>query len=139
VTAATAEQQARIATLAAAVRTTRKPAPRPSAWTPEQQHRHRLDLQYASTAPNGTSPSRDDPERPTDDLPQLQTPEEKLTDAKERLAIPKIVCLCGSTRFMTEMGEADLQLTADGHIVVMPGCDMKSPHPAGRTRSRPRS
>ncbi|MFK0222219.1 hypothetical protein ACIQWN_29015 [Streptomyces vinaceus] len=61
--------------------------------------------------------------------PQLQTPEEKLVSAKERLNIPKIVCLCGSTRFMTEMGEADLQLTADGQIVVMPGCDMKTPHP----------
>jgi hypothetical protein len=61
--------------------------------------------------------------------PELLTPEEKLASAKERLNIPKIVCICGSTRFMTEMGEADLNLTADGHIVVMPGCDMKSDHP----------
>jgi hypothetical protein len=61
VTAATAEQQARIATLAAAVRTTRKPAPRPSAWTPEQQHRHRLDLQYAL---DGTEWHQPIPRRP---------------------------------------------------------------------------
>ncbi|WP_405941585.1 hypothetical protein [Streptomyces sp. NBC_00207] len=61
--------------------------------------------------------------------PEYLTPEEKLASAKERLNIPTITCICGSTRFMTEMGEADLQLTADGHIVVMPGCDMKSPHP----------
>lgn len=46
-TAATAEQQARLATLAAAIRTTRRSTTRPSAWTPEQQQRHRTDLQYA--------------------------------------------------------------------------------------------
>lgn len=61
--------------------------------------------------------------------PQLLTPEEKLTDAKERLAIPPIVAICGSTRFMPEMAEADLRETAAGRIVVKPGCDMKSPHP----------
>lgn len=61
--------------------------------------------------------------------PQLLTPEEKLAQGKQQLGIPKIVCICGSTRFMSEMGEADLNLTADGHIVVMPGCDMKSDHP----------
>jgi hypothetical protein len=48
--------------------------------------------------------------------PQLLTPEEKLTDAKERLDIPTIVVICGSTRFMQEMA-------------VKPGCDMKTPHP----------
>lgn len=45
-TASTAEQQARLAVLAAAIRTTRR-RPKPSTWTPEQQHRHRTDLQYA--------------------------------------------------------------------------------------------
>lgn len=61
--------------------------------------------------------------------PQLLTPEEKLAGAKARLGIPRIVCICGSTRFMPEMAEADLQETAAGRIVVKPGCDMKTPHP----------
>ncbi|WP_327223050.1 hypothetical protein OG229_02580 [Streptomyces platensis] len=61
--------------------------------------------------------------------PQLLTPEEKLADAKHRLSIPCIVAICGSTRFMTEMADADRQLTWAGHIVVKPGCDMKSPDP----------
>ncbi|WP_171117860.1 MULTISPECIES: hypothetical protein [unclassified Streptomyces] len=60
--------------------------------------------------------------------PELLSPEEKLADAKERLGIPKIVAICGSTRFMSEMAEADLRETAAGRIVVKPGCDMKQPH-----------
>ncbi|MBC9730314.1 hypothetical protein [Streptomyces sp. TRM68367] len=35
--------------------------------------------------------------------PQLLTPEEKLADAKKLLSLPRIVVICGSTRFMTEM------------------------------------
>lgn len=42
---------------------------------------------------------------------------------------PTIVCLCGSTRFMTEMAEENLRQTAAGRIVLAPGCDMKRPHP----------
>lgn len=38
------------------------------------------------------------------------------------------VVICGSTRFMTEMNEADLRETRAGRIVVKPGWDMKSPH-----------
>ena len=69
--------------------------------------------------------------------PQLLTPEEKLADAKKLLSLPRIVVICGSTRFMTEMNEADLRETKAGRIVVKPGCDMKSPHelwsdPVGR-------
>jgi hypothetical protein len=60
--------------------------------------------------------------------PPLLTPEEKLADAKRRLCLPRIVVICGSTRFMTEMNEADLRETTAGRIVVKPGCDMKSPH-----------
>ncbi|CUM43472.1 FIG01129959: hypothetical protein [Streptomyces venezuelae] len=60
--------------------------------------------------------------------PELLTPEEKLTQAKEGLAIPEIVVICGSTRFMQEMAEADRELTFAGNIVVKPGCDMKTPH-----------
>ncbi|WP_228981445.1 hypothetical protein [Streptomyces sp. DH12] len=61
--------------------------------------------------------------------PQLLTPEEKLADAKARLALPEIVCICGSTRFMDAMTAVDQELTFAGHIVVKPGCDMKNPHP----------
>lgn len=61
--------------------------------------------------------------------PQLLAPEEKLASAKECLNIPPIVVICGSTRFMAEMAEADLRETAAGRIVVKPGCDMKTPHP----------
>ena len=61
--------------------------------------------------------------------PNLLTPEEKLADAKERLSIPHVVVICGSTRFMQEMADADRELTWEGYIVVKPGCDMKTPHP----------
>ncbi|MFD8771382.1 hypothetical protein [Streptomyces sp. NPDC059916] len=61
--------------------------------------------------------------------PQLLTPEEKLASAKYGLGLPPIVVICGSTRYMAEMTEADLELTASGYIVVKPGCNMKQPHP----------
>ncbi|MFD8545604.1 hypothetical protein [Streptomyces sp. NPDC059649] len=61
--------------------------------------------------------------------PELLTPEEKLAAAKQRLGIPRIVVICGSTRFMAEMADADSELTWAGHIVVKPGCNMKTPHP----------
>jgi hypothetical protein len=61
--------------------------------------------------------------------PNLLTPEEKLADAKARLRIPKIVVICGSTRFMDEMTAADAELTWAGHIVVKPSCNMKQPDP----------
>lgn len=60
--------------------------------------------------------------------PQLLTPERHLVAAKRGLALPVIVAICGSTRFMPAMTEADLQETAAGRIVVRPGCDMKEPH-----------
>ncbi|MEU5217262.1 hypothetical protein AB0G79_13825 [Streptomyces sp. NPDC020807] len=56
------------------------------------------------------------------------TAEAGLADAKTRLSLPRIVVICGSTRFMAEMTEADVRETAAGRIVVKPGCDMKSPH-----------
>ncbi|TGZ14703.1 hypothetical protein DV517_61860 [Streptomyces sp. S816] len=61
--------------------------------------------------------------------PQLLTPDEMLATALDRLNIPTIVAICGSTRFMPEMADADRALTWQGHIVVRPGCDMKTPHP----------
>ncbi len=60
--------------------------------------------------------------------PQVTTPEEMLADAKRQLGFPRIVAICGSTRFMAEMAEADLRETKAGRIVVKPGCDLKSPH-----------
>ncbi|MEU5823189.1 hypothetical protein [Streptomyces sp. NPDC047803] len=60
--------------------------------------------------------------------PQHLTPEESLADAKARLRLPRIVVICGSTRFMAEMAEAELRETEAGRIVVKPGCDLKSPH-----------
>ncbi|MEU1514858.1 hypothetical protein ABZ490_22300 [Streptomyces sp. NPDC005811] len=60
--------------------------------------------------------------------PQRLTPEEKLADAKKLLSLPRIVVICGSTRFMAEMNEADLRETKAGRIVVKPVCEMKSPH-----------
>lgn len=60
--------------------------------------------------------------------PQLLSPEEKLAEGKKLLGIPTIVAICGSTRFMQAMADADLNLTWAGHIVVKPGCDMKTPH-----------
>ncbi|MEU4050374.1 hypothetical protein ACIQWB_16405 [Streptomyces olivaceus] len=60
--------------------------------------------------------------------PQPLTPQEKLADVKRQLDLPRIVVICGSTRFMTDMAEVDLRETRAGKIVVKPGCDMKSPH-----------
>ncbi|SEL78222.1 hypothetical protein [Streptacidiphilus jiangxiensis] len=60
--------------------------------------------------------------------PPPLTPEEKLADAKQLLSLPRIVVICGSTRFMSEMTQADLRETKAGKIVVKPGFDMKSPH-----------
>ncbi len=48
--------------------------------------------------------------------PHLLTPAEKLADAKKLLCLPLIVVICGSTRFMTEMNEADLRETKAGKI-----------------------
>lgn len=62
--------------------------------------------------------------------PQVITPEEHLAEAKKQLRVPRIVAICGSTRFMAEMAEAELRETTGlpGKIVVKPGCDMKSSH-----------
>ncbi|MFF9375657.1 hypothetical protein ACF1BB_14035 [Streptomyces griseoluteus] len=60
--------------------------------------------------------------------PQPLGAEEGLAEAKRLSGLPRIVVICGSTRFMAEMNEADVRETAAGRIVVKPGCDMKSPH-----------
>lgn len=58
-----------------------------------------------------------------------RTPEHRLSAAKRELGLPVIVALCGSTRFMTQMNEAELRETFAGRIVVKPACDLKNPHP----------
>ncbi|MFJ6784521.1 hypothetical protein [Streptomyces yangpuensis] len=42
---------------------------------------------------------------------------------------PKVVTLCGSTRFWRELAEANFRETVAGHAVLAPGCDMKKAHP----------
>lgn len=61
--------------------------------------------------------------------PDQLTAEASLAAAKQHLNIPYIVVICGSPRFMAEMTEANLQETADGNVVLAPGCNMKEPHP----------
>ncbi|WP_327335904.1 hypothetical protein OG384_04520 [Streptomyces sp. NBC_01324] len=61
--------------------------------------------------------------------PQLLTAEEKLAQGKAGLNIPTIIVICGSTRFMDAMADADRELTWAGHIVVKPGCNMKQLDP----------
>lgn len=38
----------------------------------------------------------------------------------------RIICLCGSTRFMSAFRAANLRFTLEGHIVLSIGCDTKS-------------
>ncbi|MFJ9478801.1 hypothetical protein ACIRRI_27910 [Streptomyces mirabilis] len=42
---------------------------------------------------------------------------------------PKVVVLCGSTRYWEQLHEANLYETAAGRIVLAPGCNLKEPHP----------
>ncbi|MFE2352686.1 hypothetical protein [Streptomyces parvulus] len=58
----------------------------------------------------------------------MPTPEESLAEAKRLSGLPPVVAVCGSTRFLAEMHEADLRETAAGRIVVKPACDPKTPH-----------
>lgn len=61
--------------------------------------------------------------------PELLDAAEKLAAGKRGLHIPRVIVLCGSTRFMAEMTDADRVLTWQGDIVIKPGCDMKTPDP----------
>jgi hypothetical protein len=46
----------------------------------------------------------------------------------EPFDLPKVVTLCGSTRFWAELAEANLRETVAGNIVLAPGCDLENPH-----------
>lgn len=60
----------------------------------------------------------------------LQQAEDWLTRPR-----PKIVCLCGSTRFAEAYREANLRETLAGHIVLSVGCDTKSDQWVGLTEA----
>jgi len=54
------------------------------------------------------------------------------------LGIPRIVCLCGSTRFMSAFDDANRDETLAGHIVLTVGVDLKEKHKdilAGKTEA----
>jgi hypothetical protein len=51
-------------------------------------------------------------------------------------ARPRIVVLCGFTRFWEQLAEANLYETAAGSIVLAPGCNMKEPHPLWQDPAR---
>jgi hypothetical protein len=76
-------------------------------------------------------PALDHPRRLQDQVEHLKT---QLARTVSRIGAwtapdrPTVVCLCGSTRFMEQMTEANVQLTAAGVVVLAPGCDMKQPH-----------
>ncbi|MGW5609392.1 hypothetical protein ACWEWI_25470 [Streptomyces sp. NPDC003753] len=48
---------------------------------------------------------------------------------REAARRPKVVVLCGSTRYWEQLQEANLYETAAGRIVLAPGCNLKQPHP----------
>ena len=39
---------------------------------------------------------------------------------------PKVICLCGSTKFKNAFTDAQLRETLNGHIILTIGCNMKS-------------
>lgn len=49
---------------------------------------------------------------------------------------PRIVVLCGSTRFMATFNEANIRETAAGRIVLSVGCNLKEPHPLWDTTDK---
>jgi hypothetical protein len=54
------------------------------------------------------------------------------------LGLPRIVCLCGSTRFMTAFDDANRAETLAGRIVLTVGVDLKERHKdvlAGKTEA----
>lgn len=49
-----------------------------------------------------------------------------MTKSSAKPRAPRIVCLCGSTRFGEAFRQANLRETLAGHIVLSIGCDMRS-------------
>jgi hypothetical protein len=48
---------------------------------------------------------------------------------REAARRPKVVVLCGSTRYWEQLHEANAYETAAGRIVLAPGCNLKQSHP----------
>ncbi|WP_425442550.1 hypothetical protein [Streptomyces colonosanans] len=59
-----------------------------------------------------------------------------MPDTSNPQSRPRIVVLCGSTRYWDALTEANLYETAAGHIVLAPGCNMKQPHPLWATTAQ---
>lgn len=51
---------------------------------------------------------------------------DELLQVKEQQSLPRVVCLCGSTRFLQAFQDAMLQETLTGKIVLSIGCNTKS-------------
>lgn len=68
--------------------------------------------------------------------PELLTAEEKLADAKQRLNVPPIVCICGSMRFENDMHAHARRESLAGHVVVMPHVNTKGWDPAYADRHK---
>lgn len=62
---------------------------------------------------------------PNKELPTLE-PEQGEAVENDAVAKPKVVCLCGSTRFMEAFQAANLKFTCEGKIVLSVGCNTKS-------------
>ena len=79
---------------------------------------------------------RDEREAEIWKLAQLRKAESGLRAARELAgfpAIPRIVCLCGSTRFYDQFQQANYERTMAGEIVLSIGCDTKSDAALGIT------
>ena len=61
---------------------------------------------------------------------QTLLPKELTTAYKPTDSEPPTVTLCGSTRFWAEFAEVNVRETAEGRMVLAPGCNMKDSHPA---------
>lgn len=61
--------------------------------------------------------------------PWLELADKLAAPATAPAAGSHIVCLCGSMRFEDEIREAAREESIAGHIVVLPLCNMRQPHP----------
>lgn len=62
--------------------------------------------------------------------PELLTPTEMLAAAKRGLDLPRVIVICGSTRFVQEMIDVDRELTWLGNAVFAPTrIDLKTADP----------
>jgi len=54
--------------------------------------------------------------------------EKEVTDMWQKINTPKIVCLCGSTKFRKEFEQVTFVETMNGHIVLSVGCFSHADH-----------